>query len=77
MEQKKPTAVIRRDIVATTGPSVWGIKRMDKVLSPAGKAYIFLGVAEGIAHLESLDKADIDPFIEVESEDIGRWQKAR
>lgn len=77
MDQKKPTAVVRRDIIANTGPSVFGIKRMDKVLSPAGKTFIFLGVAEGIAHLESTDAAAKEPFIEVESEDMGRWQKVR
>ena len=73
----KPTAVIRRDIMASTGPSVWGIKRMDKVSSPAGKHYLFLGVCDGVVHLESLDKNAQEPFIEIESEDFGSWQKVR
>ncbi len=53
----KPSAVIRRDIIASTGPSIYGIKRMEKVRSPKGEAFTFLGVADGVVHVERDDKA--------------------
>ncbi len=71
----KPIAVIRRDIIAETGPSIYGIKRMDKVRSPANEIYTFLGVCDGIAHLEKDEKSAGEPFIEIESEDMARWKK--
>lgn len=71
----KPLAVIRRDIIASTGPSVYGIKRMDKVLSPEGEVFIFLGVADGVCHLERDDKKKSPVFIEVNSEEFARWKK--
>ncbi|MGQ9454466.1 MAG: hypothetical protein ACUVRS_07490 [Armatimonadota bacterium] len=74
MATNKPLAVIRRDIIASTGPAVYGIKRMDKVLSPEGEVFIFLGVADGICHLEREDKKS-PVFIEVNSEDFAQWKK--
>ncbi len=72
----KPIAVIRRDIVAQTGPSIYGIKRNDRVLSPEGEAFTFLGVAEGIAHVEREDKTRGKAFVEVESEAFAKWRRA-
>lgn len=72
----KPIAVIRRDIVASTGPSIYGIKRNDKVRSPKGEIATFLGVCDGIAHLERDDKTKGEPFLEVDSEDFSKWKKA-
>ena len=54
---QKPLAVVRRDIVANTGPSIYGIKRHDAVLSPKGERFTFLGVSEGVAHVERVDKS--------------------
>lgn len=71
----KPIAVVRRDIVANTGPSVYGVSRMAKVFSRSGEAFTFLGVAEGIVHLERDDKTKGEPFLEIESEDFADWKK--
>ncbi|MCE5199315.1 MAG: hypothetical protein ABFD54_16300 [Armatimonadota bacterium] len=73
---EKPIAVLRRDIIANTGPSIYGIKRNDKVRGPKGEIFTFLGVAEGVAHLERDDKTKGQPFVEVDSGDFSRWQKA-
>jgi len=73
---KKPAAVIRRDIIANTAPSIYGVKRMDKVRSPGGEIYTFLGVSEGVVHLECEGKARSEPFIEVNSQEFARWRKA-
>ncbi|MGC8863122.1 MAG: hypothetical protein ACP5R5_10165 [Armatimonadota bacterium] len=72
---QKPMAVIRRDIIAATGPSVYGIKRMDRVISPTGERFTFLGVADGICHLEREDKTKGPPFVEVDSEEFHKWKK--
>jgi len=71
----KPVAVIRRDIVASTGPTIYGMKRMDKVRSPKGEVFTFLGVCDGIAHVERDDKTKGEPFVEIESEELSRWKK--
>ncbi|MDH7601116.1 MAG: hypothetical protein QHI38_03110 [Armatimonadota bacterium] len=71
----KPLAVIRRDIIASTGPSVYGIKRMDKVLSPQREVFVFLGVSDGICHLEREDKRKEPVFIKVDSEEFANWKK--
>jgi hypothetical protein len=70
----KPIAVIRRDIMAATGPGIYGIKRLDKVKSPAGEVFTFLGVCDGVCHLERDDKTKGAPFTEVDSEDFARWK---
>ena len=72
----KPIAVVRRDILAGTGPSIYGIKRNDKVLSPQGEAFTFLGVADGIAHVERDDKTRGKAFIEIDSDAFAKWRKA-
>lgn len=74
--QKKPAAVVRRDIMASTGPSIYGIHRSDRVRSPKGEMFTFLGVADGIAHLEREDKTRDEPFVEVDSGDFAKWKKA-
>ncbi|MCX6343964.1 MAG: hypothetical protein NT018_02675 [Armatimonadetes bacterium] len=73
----KPIAVIRRDIMASTGPSIYGIKRSDKVKSPKSELFTFLGVCDGIAHVEREDKTKGEPFMEIETEDFEDWQKVR
>jgi hypothetical protein len=72
----KPIAVIRREIIANTGPDIYGIKRNDRVRSPKGEIFIFLGVSEGIAHVERIDKTKGNSFVEVDSGEFSRWQKA-
>jgi hypothetical protein len=71
----KPIAVVRRDIVASTGPGIYGIKRMDKVRSPKGEAFTFLGVCDGIAHVERDDKTRGASFMEIDSEEFSAWRK--
>jgi hypothetical protein len=71
----KPTAVIRREIIANTGSDIYGIKRNDRVRSPRGEVFIFLGVGEGIAYVERVDKTKGKPFVEVDSSEFSRWHK--
>lgn len=71
----KPIAVVRRDIIASTGPGIYGIKRMDKVRSPKGEMFTFLGVCDGIAHVERDDKSRGEMFLEVDSEKFSDWRK--
>ena len=71
----RPAAVVRRDIIASTGPGIYGIKRMDKVRSPEGDAFTFLGVCDGVAHVERVDKTKGQPFVEVESDVFAKWKK--
>lgn len=76
MTTGKAVAVIRRDILASTGPTIYGLKRLDKVRSPRGEMFTFLGVCDGIAYLEREDKTKGSPFEEVDSEDFAKWKKA-
>lgn len=71
----KPVAVQRRDYLATTGPSIFGIKRMDKILSPRGEVFTFLGVKDGKVYMERDDKAKGEPFMIIDSSDFSSWQK--
>ncbi len=71
----KPIAVIRRDIIASTGPSIYGIKRLDKVKSPKGDIFTFLGVCDGIVYLERDDKAKGKPIEEIDSDDFSAYKK--
>lgn len=72
---RKPVAVQRREYLSSTGPSIFGIKRMDKVASPQGQRYTFLGVKEGQIYLESDDKTKADPFLIVETGEFSKWNK--
>jgi hypothetical protein len=49
---------------------------MDKVWSPEGDVFTFLGVCDGIAHVEREDKSKGQPFVEVESDVFAKWKKA-
>jgi len=71
----KPLAVMRRDIIASTGPAVYGINRMDKVKSPQGEMFTFLGVCDGVAYLERDDKTKGQPIEEIDTEVFARWRK--
>lgn len=78
MRMKKPLAVQRRDYIATSGPSIYGITRMDKVTSPGGETFIFLGVREGEVFLEQeTKKPNADPFLVVDSTEFAKWEKKR
>lgn len=72
---QKPIAVVRRDIIASTGPGIYGLKRMDKVRSPKGEIFTFLGVSEGIAYVERDDKTKGKPFEEIDSEAFSAWKR--
>ncbi len=71
----KPVAVVRRDIIASTGPTIYGISRMDKVRSPQNELFTFLGVSDGIAYLERDDKTKGKAFVEVDTELFAKWRK--
>lgn len=71
----KPSAVVRRDIIANTGPSIYGINRQDKVISPKGEVFTFLGVCDGIVHLERENKTAGSPFFELDSSDFNKYKK--
>lgn len=71
----KPIAVIRRDIIASTGPTIYGVKRMDKVRSPKGEIYTFLGISEGVVYLERDDKTKGQAFEEMETEAFTKFKK--
>ncbi len=75
MQDKRPVAVVRREIIASTGPSVFGIQRMQKIQSPKGEVFTFLGACDGIAYLERDDKAKGKPFEEIDSEELGSWKR--
>lgn len=72
---EKPTAVVRKEIVSSTGPSIYGINRMDKVRSPKGEIFTFLGVCDGIAHLERETRTADGTFVEIDSSDFNRYKK--
>lgn len=71
----KPTAVVRRDIMASTGPTIFGIKRMEKVRSPKGEVFTFLGACDGMVHLEREDKTKGTAFEEIDSDLFRNWKK--
>jgi hypothetical protein len=68
-------AVERRDYIAKSGPSIYGIKRMEKVVSPQGEMFTFLGVREGEVFLEREDKTKDEPFLTVDSSEFSKWTK--
>ena len=71
----KPLAVMRRDIIASTGPGIYGIGRMDKVKSPQGETFTFLGVCDGVAYVERDDKTKGQPIEEIDTEVFNKWRK--
>ncbi|NLN75155.1 MAG: hypothetical protein GX139_02440 [Armatimonadetes bacterium] len=73
----KPAAVVRRDIIASSGPSIYGISRMDKVRSPQNEMFTFLGVCDGIAYVERDDKTRGKAFEEIDSELFAKWRKVQ
>jgi hypothetical protein len=72
----KPAAVVRRDIIASTGPTIYGLKRMDRVRSPQGEVFVFLGVCDGLAYVERENKGKGEPFLKIDSEEFAAWKKA-
>jgi len=72
---RKPIAVQRRDYLTNTGPSLFGIKRIDKVISPQGEIFTFLGVKEGEVYMERDDKTKGEPFMIIDSSEFSKWQK--
>ena len=73
--QQKASAVQRRGYMANSGPSVFGIKRMDRLMSPSGEIFLFLGARDGDAILERENKTKGEPFVTVDSSEISRWSK--
>jgi hypothetical protein len=73
----KPIAVQRKIFMDNSGPSLFGIARMQKVGTPNGEVFTFLGVRDGVAYLEREDKTKGDPFVEVDSSDFRNYTKKR
>lgn len=73
----KPLAVQRRDYIANSGPTLFGSKRMDKMVSPQGEAFTFLGARDGEVILERDDKTKGTPFVTIDSSEFSRWSKQR
>jgi len=71
----KPTAVVRKEIVTSTGPSIYGINRMDRVRSPRGEVFTFLGVCDGIAYLEREVRTAEGSFVELDSSDFSKYKR--
>ena len=65
-----PLAVQRKRYVANSGPSLFGVARMQKVVSPAGEVFVFLGAREGQVFLERVDKQKQAPFLELETSEF-------
>lgn len=73
--QQKPLAVQRREYISNSGPTIFGINRLDKVVSPEGERFIFLGARDGEAVVEREDKTKGTPFLTVDSSDFTKWRK--
>ena len=74
---EKPLAVQRRDYLANSGPSLFGVTRMQKVVSPEGEVFVFLGVHEGQVYLEREDKKKAPPFLEIETSEFRDYKPLR
>ena len=70
---KKNPHILRREIIAKTGASIMGIKRHDKIKSPEGEIFIFLGVSDGMAYLEKDNKQKEPFFTEIDTFDLEKW----
>lgn len=71
----RPTAVVRKEIMNSTGPSIYGTQRLDKVRSPKGEVFTFLGVCDGIVHLEQEVEGGPSKFLEMDSSDFSKYKK--
>jgi hypothetical protein len=60
-----------------SGPSVLGVSRMQKVVSPKGEVFTFLGARDGVVYLEQDDKKKGPPFVEVDSSDFRDYRTQR
>ena len=65
-----PLAVQRKRYLENSGPSVFGVTRMQKVASPTGETFIFLGAREGQVFLERTEKQKGEPFLELDSSEF-------
>ena len=74
---RKPLAVQRREYLTNSGPSIFGITRMDKVVSPNGEIFILLGVREGKIYLEREDKTKGEPFETIDTSAFLSFTKLR
>lgn len=70
---RKPLAVERQEYMSSTGPTIYGIQRLEKIISPEGRVCVFLGVKDGEVYLECDDK--LNPFLKIDSSDFSRWKK--
>ncbi|MDO8681939.1 MAG: hypothetical protein Q7N50_00460 [Armatimonadota bacterium] len=74
---EKPLAVQRKQYMANSGPSLFGVSRMQKVASPAGEIFTFLGAHEGMVYLEREDKTKGKPFVEIDSSDFRDYKRQK
>lgn len=73
----KPIAVQRKQYLDNSGPSLFGITKLQKVVSPKGNVFTFLGVRDGVVFLEREDKTKGAAFVEVDSDDFQAYKKQR
>jgi hypothetical protein len=73
----KPIAVQRKQYLDNSGPSLFGIAKLQKVASTSGEVFTFLGVRDGVAYLEREDKTKGPAFVEVDSDDFRDYTKRR
>ncbi len=71
---RRNTAAERRAFLASTGPEGMGFKRFDRVASPQGVAYIFLGIRDGETYLERADGGE-PLFVKVDNFKFQYWKK--
>ncbi|MBR4748249.1 MAG: hypothetical protein IK083_01575 [Abditibacteriota bacterium] len=70
---RRNTAAERRELMASTGPEGMGFKRFDRVRSPRGVEYIFIGIRDGEACVERCDGKD-PLFEKVDAFDFQYWK---
>ncbi|MBO4547955.1 MAG: hypothetical protein J5758_01950 [Abditibacteriota bacterium] len=73
---RKNIAAERREVMASTGPEGMGFKRFDRVKSPGGESYIFIGIRDGEAYVERCDGKD-PLFRKVDAFDFQYWKVER
>jgi hypothetical protein len=72
-----PVAVQRKRYMDSSGPSLLGVTRLDKVVGPGGEVFTFLGSRDGIVYLQRDDKTKGPAFVEVDSSDFRHYPKQR
>ena len=72
-----PLAVQRKRYIDNSGPALFGVNRMRKVVSPEGEVFVFLGAREGQAFLEREDKTKGPAFVELDTSEFKDYKPLR